>query len=373
MSELSTALDTLSMPASLVALLVIGLASLQVERWWTRARRQRGVRPGPVAYALDGLSVLSVLLCAAGVLALVYSAVVGLLALAAGEPWALAGLVAAGISVVVAIVLLRRRAVRAAAMSTTPQPSLPASSTEDQPADALVPAISGLGSRKAPPASGPESAPAMATPGSSSALSQAAGVASAGLAQRVPLDSPAAPGGVDDQPLPSLAMLQQRRTHAASPQPQSFLGLAEPGSPVRPAAKPQKRRASLVPSLLLLVVVGALAGGGLLYHEEIAGWLAGVTAPAAGAAPAALTVAAGQSASDAQATSAPAAQIETRRVRSDSLNVRSGPGTDQQVVLVLARGATVTLLNETRDVQGTTWIKVRVGEQEGWVSQKLLE
>jgi hypothetical protein len=36
---------------------------------------------------------------------------------------------------------------------------------------------------------------------------------------------------------------------------------------------------------------------------------------------------------------------------------------------VLAKGDAVTLLNQTREIQGEVWVKVRIGAREGWVTR----
>ncbi|MBA3946199.1 MAG: amidase [Herpetosiphonaceae bacterium] len=63
----------------------------------------------------------------------------------------------------------------------------------------------------------------------------------------------------------------------------------------------------------------------------------------------------------------------TRTVGSGGLHVRANPGADQAVVAVLPHGASVTLLNESQVVDGSTWVKVQAGSTVGWVNQRFLE
>jgi uncharacterized protein YraI len=55
------------------------------------------------------------------------------------------------------------------------------------------------------------------------------------------------------------------------------------------------------------------------------------------------------------------------------LNLRTRPGTDQPIITTLRQGAEVVLLHDVRTIGGRTWVKVRAGQQEGWVSQEFLE
>jgi hypothetical protein len=42
-------------------------------------------------------------------------------------------------------------------------------------------------------------------------------------------------------------------------------------------------------------------------------------------------------------------------------------------VIVLQKGAEVTVLSDQQFVQDSLWVKIRAGGREGWVSQKFLE
>ena len=67
------------------------------------------------------------------------------------------------------------------------------------------------------------------------------------------------------------------------------------------------------------------------------------------------------------------AQGAQKRVKSNGLNLRAQPGTDQQVVVVLKQGDTVTVFTDARLIRDAIWVKVRAGDYEGWVDQSLLE
>lgn len=64
--------------------------------------------------------------------------------------------------------------------------------------------------------------------------------------------------------------------------------------------------------------------------------------------------------------------LPVQRVNRD-LNLRSGPGIDYSIVRVLPQGTVVSVLNQTQEVEGSMWMKVRVEEVEGWVNHKFLE
>ncbi|MGH8710686.1 MAG: SH3 domain-containing protein, partial [Burkholderiales bacterium] len=61
------------------------------------------------------------------------------------------------------------------------------------------------------------------------------------------------------------------------------------------------------------------------------------------------------------------------RVSTENLNLRSNPGTNQPVIMQLPQGTKVIILNESQNIGGTSWVKVRVGQQEGWVNQKHIQ
>lgn len=66
-------------------------------------------------------------------------------------------------------------------------------------------------------------------------------------------------------------------------------------------------------------------------------------------------------------TPAPAVLYTTQ-----DLNLRAGPGADQEKVTVLQQGTQVELLGESQSIDGGTWVHVRAAGYEGWVNRKFL-
>lgn len=324
--------DRLGSPWALVALIALALGALESERWWTRRQRGQDAAPGALAYALDGIALVGVFCAvASGGLLIARAAWSALSLVGAGLGRASAGLAAlVALAAFVALsagVLVARRAARLAPAGYAP------------------------------------AAPSPAVPPPAPRASQDQGV-----------------GEPTVEALSAVSMHQSRPRPTAAPQPESFLTLRAAGAGPAPAAKPRPAR-WLAPLALILLV--ALVGGAIWFRQPLADLIAGASSggeaslhAAAAPAPAAPTAAV----SDRTAALAPAAAPtsaagsgEIRHVKSASLNLRSAPGTDQAVVAVLAQGDAVTLLPETRVVQDVTWRKVRAGEREGWVSEKLLE
>jgi uncharacterized protein YraI len=58
----------------------------------------------------------------------------------------------------------------------------------------------------------------------------------------------------------------------------------------------------------------------------------------------------------------------------DSLNVRSGAGTGFDVVSEIpANSSNIKIVGDSRDVGGSTWVKIKWDGQSGWVNQRYLE
>jgi len=171
--------------------------------------------------------------------------------------------------------------------------------------------------------------------------------------------------------------------------PTSFLDLAEPRS-----KQPERSRFALASTLLVLALLVMVVSSAFLFRHQLINILAGMEAsygdavatspgaspsqPDAGSAAANISAAA-PVASVPTAASLPAplpasdAQGAQRRVKSNGLNMRALPGIDQTVVAVLKQGDIVTVFTDARLIQGATWVKVRAGDNEGWVDQSLLE
>jgi hypothetical protein len=338
----TAAVSLLTAPGMLVALLALAAAALEGERLWTRARRQRPAAPGAMAYALDGLAVIGVVLFLVGLVLLLVQ-VVG-----AGFGWVgrqadsnplLLGLAVVLVGGVAAAVFWLRRPARAAA----PAPAAMVASVE-----AVVPAENT----------------------SRLAVSPVQNTALAGPNLRAHAVEQAGPV---DNPLPPVSMYEQRRKAGPVAHPESFLHIRSEKAPVAPE-KP--KRSALVLTMLVVIVVAGLVGGALVFRQQLTGLI--VETSATTAPPAVVISTAATSAPDASVaavvpTAAAGLQLPTMRVKSDSLNMRAGPGTTQDVIVVLSKGDSVSLLGETSDVDGTTWVRVRARDADGWVSQKLLE
>jgi hypothetical protein len=338
----STGLWVLASPWVLAVLIVFGLGALEGERQWTRMRRQAAANPGPVAYAIDGLALAAAVLFAIGVVLLVARALLGLLQLvgagvgwmgqrAADNPWALAIVTMVCLVGVGGAVLLRRRAGRARL--------------------AVLPVLGADARPAAPRAERADSAVGLPE-------------------ERV---APAVADALD-----GVSMFQNRPRPAGGTtgHPRSFLDIPRADAP--PASAP-KRRPRVVPALVALLVV-ALVGGAVVYRAPLTELLAGATGgrvasatAGATAMPTGAALVESQPTALAAPTAAAPIQAATRHVKSDSLNLRAGPGTDQPVLAVLAKGDAVALLDDNQLVGDTTWIKVRAGDREGWVSEKLLD
>lgn len=322
-------IDALRAPWALAALLIVGVAALEAERWWTRARRRRATSPGALAYLLDALALGAALGFLMGGLLLAASA--------AGAGLAQLGLVAlpgsqleiAGTLAVCAALAAGGLFVGLARLHARDRSGKPGQAKPDVSALAAVSAI-----------------------GDASALEPVA---------QPPDDAPADESGMEF--FMNVSTMRQRPRAAPVVHPESFLSLREPAAP------PAKRRGRLGPALLTLAVLVALAGGAFWYRQPLAGLVAGAVSAEGGVVPSALV---GSSAARPKVVAPTVPQV-TRRVKSDSLNLRAGPGPSRAVLAVLARGDAVALLGGREVVQNVEWVQVRAGEREGWVSAKLLE
>jgi SH3-like domain-containing protein len=70
------------------------------------------------------------------------------------------------------------------------------------------------------------------------------------------------------------------------------------------------------------------------------------------------------------AASAPS--LATAFVSTSGLNVRAGPGRDHSVLATLSQGDPVQLLGQEQTENGSTWVRVRTGGLDGWVSLRYL-
>jgi hypothetical protein len=341
MIALSNGLTVFGDPVLVVGLIALTFAFLETERAWTRSRRRRGFEPGAAAYLLDGLVLAGVVLVLVGISILFIGGLKSIAHLLGGvfdgEQVGLL-IVGAVLAIGLALTLVRVARGRRAGRDTVRAAAVGAAPLGYQPA--------------------PTPAPAPA-PGELAA----------------------------EEDLPPLALLQERwqpTARAAANMPTSFLEIGQPQ-----AAAAARSRFAFALSLLTLAFVALLVSGAILFRGQLISMLSGLDSSGGqvaaigndqGAAQPNMTVeqpAVNVSSADQPAAPAPAPANDTpggtKRVKSDELNVRARPGVDQQVVVVLTKGVSVTVLTDMRLIDNAVWVKVRVGDQEGWVDQSLLE
>jgi hypothetical protein len=360
-------LATWSQPWLIVLLMALAVGMLEAERWWTRWLRRRGQRAHVAAYALDGLAVTSVLLALLALLALLVRGLLGaasllgeLIGLAAeallDNPWALAALVAVLAILGLSIVMVRNKR-RAPRREPAPRPARSLSKRAGF--------FDTLAAEELHPQAAPSQAAAVATPQHPAAPIIQDSVAPPVAPQIAPSPTSSLAASRASAPvegLASLSMMEQRRVYKAAPVPQSFL-------PPTPAV--EQRRGKFPVALLLLVV---LAGGGFFFRQQLLELLPNIWPTTSAAISRTAEVVPRPTVGVASPAPAPTAPpLLTKQVASDELNLRAGPGTDQQVLATLRRGEQVILLGETQAIDGRTWARVRVGNLEGWVSQEFLE
>ncbi|MEO7909315.1 MAG: SH3 domain-containing protein [Roseiflexaceae bacterium] len=354
MNALALELTIFGEPVFLVALIALAAAALQGERVWSRSRRRHGLEPGAVAYLLDGLVIVCIGLAFAAGATLFVQGLKSIAMLLGGViDGERVGLLIVGMALALglAFALVRIASRRRAAQ-----------------------AVAGVGLPN-----GLDMSAVDASMGS--VLAQ-----QAYESQREPFE--------DEQPL---AMTQQRwkpSVTSAAGVPTSFLDLVEP--PAIPQRQARSRFA-LATTLLSLALVVMLVSGAVVFRHQLMNILLGMeanygtagssasfgqtnagaeTAAAnvgAAAAPVASAPTAASLPTPAAPLSASDAQGTQKRVKSVSLNLRAQPGTSQDILVVLKQGDLVTMFTDFQLLQGATWVKVRVGANEGWVDQSLLE
>jgi hypothetical protein len=364
MIALSTGLTVFSEPLLLVALIALVFGVLEGERLWTRSRRRRGLAPGAVAYLLDGLVIVGAVLALVGAAVLFVDSLTSIAAIVGGViDGERVGLLIVGMALGLALALAWAASRRRAA-----QDSAIASATVTPPIN-------------------------------SGAIAAEARLAGASEQQFAYAPLPREP--FEEQPTPALSMMQERwqpaATSAASV-PTSFLGLVEPHSNT-----PARSRFALASTLMMLALVVVLVSGAILFRDQLMNIFSGMEAsyggvveagssappsqPDAGAENAAANVGAAAAAAASAPTvagqpaavvpagplSASDAQAVQKRVKSNGLNLRALPGTDQQVVVVLKQGDMVIAFTDARLIRDAIWVKVRAGDYQGWVDQSLLE
>lgn len=337
MSLLTTLAATLGAPSVLLALVLIAVSLLELERRWTRMRRFAGMQAGAPAFVLDGLVICAALLAVIGgalmLTQAIGSALQATLTQIRGLEWKIDG-TAAGLTLGVAVVLLvllalmRRMNVR-----------FPSATSQPERADATLLRLSALDALHPPSA-----APILATPDRATS--------------------------VDREEEPHLVMLRARQTMPRSaPTPQ------HPWSPatVQPAPQPPARRlrGGIMVVIALLLAIG---GAGFVYRDAIPTMLSGLTvqAPVIAWLPSSVDVSAPSPVPAIAATIAPTSVPQAWQVAVERLNLRAGPGTSYPVLITLRRGDEVEHLGETAGSGEDVWLRVRAGTQEGWVFRAFL-
>lgn len=362
----------LGSPLAIVIALAIAAAALEIERRWTRSRRFRGQTVGELAFALDILTLLGVLLAIVGLILALFRIITAWLqsagSLISAMPWlaAIVGGIATGaiLTLLVMFVFLRRAFLN---RQTTP------AATAAIPTDSVV--SGDLAIPRTPRA--PEQAePVMPAPIQQPPL-QSRVVPPPHIYREAPPDSqPSAPVSdisatrAPDLPEvePALVMLRRRTPPPSTPtQPESFS--ASPAATVAP------RHFNWIPVVLAILVLGAALG--YYFRDPVMAAISNLPLPQTVATSASV---AAQATVVPQATVAPTpipteptATPQVLRVAVDRLNLRAGPGTDQAVVATLERAAEVRLLGETSGSGEETWVKVRAGDVEGWIYRAFLE
>jgi hypothetical protein len=346
---------------ALIALIVLVFGTLESERIWTRGRRRRGLEPGAAALLLDGLVIIGIVLVFADLATLLVQGLTSVAATVGGViNGERVGLLIVGMALALGLALVLARV-----------------------------------------ASGRRAAQNLSTANAAATLPANAGPIAADARQGSPVEQQVAyaqpPDDQFEEQPPALAMMQERWQPggpAAASVPTSFLDLKDSQT-----SAPARSRFALVSTLLMLALVVMAVSSAVLFRHQLITMLAGMEAsygdpvatgtsvssgpPDGGAESAAANVASAAapaaSAPVPTATNPPAqlpagdTQGAQKRVKSNGLNLRALPGTDQQVVAVLRQGDIVTVFTDARLIQGATWVKVRAGDSEGWVDQSLLE
>jgi len=350
-------------------LFILAVVLLELERWWTRSRRRQNASPVPVAYFLDGLFVLSLIALALDLflatVALVGAAFAWISYEVSANPWALAGVAVGSLALLggIGLARFRRGDLRATAAG------------EQAPAVRFSPVLAAAHAGAPTALSGAEAIEGDTH--AAQATIEPVVAAPPPLEGRPPYSRsprlPAPAEAVEEEPVVALAMLKQRSRHVVTPQPQSFLDLAPAEPPVSASERP--RRSLAAPLAIVLLMGVLLAGGGLLFRQQIDAAVidTAMVVPVESAAPTARVDRA--TAIPALASTAVPADsvLVTKKVKIDMLNVRTAPGTGNDIVIVLQKGAEVIVLSEQQLVQDSVWVKIRVEDREGWVSQKFLE
>lgn len=336
MSLLTTLAATLGAPSFLLALVLIAVSLLELERRWTRMRRFAGMPAGALAFVLDSLVILTALLVVIGIALMLTQAIASVLqytlAQISGLAWSIDGTAAgltigATIALIALIALVRRMTVR-----------LP--SFRSERAGATLSRLSTPGERHPPSAAPIPATPDRATSG--------------------------------DEEEPHLVMLRARQTMPRPvPTPQQPWSWSPATVQPEPEPSTQRLHWGMTGVVALLLAVG---GAGFVYRDAIPGMLSGLTTQTTviAALPSSADVPVPSPVPAVSAIVAPTSAPQTWQVAVERLNLRAGPGTGYPVVTTLKGGDAVESLGETAGSGEDVWLRVRAGTQEGWVFRAFL-
>lgn len=325
-------------PSIIIALVLSAIGLLELERIWTRTRRFAGQPVGAPAFVLDGLALLAALLAfVGGVLALtrmvievvspIFEHTKGLIEQIDGTA---AGLATGSlIALLVSMLLIRRLSSRASAPPRESMREATASEGRFIRSEPALPVTDGL-----PVPSG---------------------------------------NVVEPEEEPPLVMLRTRRP----PQrpvlhPAPMPTVEPPLTPPRPRWRRLHRSAVIVATLLVFGATGFVYRDTII--QTVAAWQFPITSlvisrPTEG--PVFPTTLPAVPSVEAHTAPTPAPQI--RYVIVERLNLRAGPGIGYPVITTLKRGDEVVALGETAGSGEDMWVRVRAGEQEGWVFRAFLQ
>lgn len=336
MSLLTTLAATLGAPSVLLALVLIAVSLLELERRWTRARRFAGMQAGAPAFVLDGLVICAALLAVIGgalmLTQAIGSALQATLTQISGLEWKIDGTatdltLGVAVALLMLLALMRRMTVR-----------FPSATSQPERAGATLARRSAPGERHPPSAAPIPATPDRATSG--------------------------------DEEEPHLVMLRARQT-----MPRSMPPSQPPWShnAAQPESKPSTRRLRWG-MMVVVALLLAISGAGFVYRDAIPMMLPGlaVQAPVIASLPSSADVPAPSPVPAIAATVAPTSVPQAWQVAVERLNLRAGPGTSYPVLITLRHGDEVEHLGETAGSGEEVWLRVRAGTQEGWVFRAFL-
>ncbi len=327
-------------PSIIIALVLSAIVLLELERIWTRTRRFAGQPVGAPAFVLDGLALLAALLAfVGGVLALTRMVIEGVSStfeyakgLITRIDGTVAGLATGSlIALLVSMLLIRRLSSRASASSRASM------------SEAINPEGRSIRSEPALPVT----------------------------------DGLPVPSGnvVEPEEEPPLVMLRTRRPPRRPVIHPALMPTVEPTlTPPRPRHRHLHWSAVIVATLLVFGATGFVYRDTII--QTVAAWQFPITSlvisrPTEGEGPVFPTTIPATASVEAHTAPTPALQI--RYVVVERLNLRAGPGVGYPVITTLKRGDEVVALGETAGSGEDMWVRVRAGEQEGWVFRAFLQ